>query len=194
MDKDQLIKKINKNKYIKDYFYIISFLLVSSFFILYVIKPSLLTALKSQQEVVELRKINQVYDANIVEIRRASDFLQETREKLNLLDQAIPKTPYAKKIIDDIKNIASEEGIQIKNLSLSSLDLKDLNQGNKLKNIEINMETIANYEKINHLILKLNNQRRLKNITNLQISKKEDVYSSAEANLILKLELFTYYL
>ncbi len=195
MDKEFILNSISKKKEVKDYFYIILFLLTSSFFIIYIIKPSLITAFSLQEEISNLKVVSEMYDRNIEEIQKAGNFLEKIRDKVDLVDESIPEMPDTKTLIDDIKKTASNEGIVIKNLSLSSVDIKSEDEKSKdVKTILVNMEVKSDYFQLYNLVKGLTDQRRLKTIKRLQISKTDKNISSDESSLKLYLEVFGYYL
>lgn len=196
MDNRDKIKKIFLGSEMYDYYYIIAFLLIFSFFIFYIIKPSLTTAFSLRTELSELEKVYKVYESNIVEIRKISLFLQSSVEDVVLVDQAIPQMPETQTLIEDIKNAAVDNEVNLTNLSLASFDLKNSLKTNQLKSLIVKMDTSGKYENIINFSQKLIQQKRLKTINNFKIGKNEEgePVSSGEADLKVTIELIGYYL
>jgi Tfp pilus assembly protein PilO len=196
MDKQEEFKKVFLKKEMHDYYYIISFLLIFSFFIFYIIKPSLTTAFSLKTELDELETIYSAYNKNIIEVRKISLFLQNSVEEIDLVDKAIPQMPETKTLIEDIKNAATNNEVSLNNLSLSSFDLKNSSKSNQFKNLVLTMDTSGKYTNIINFTQQLFRQKRLKTIQNFKIGKKEDelVISSDEGQLKVSIQLAGYYL
>ena len=196
MNTGEEIKRIFGKKEMYDYYYIIAFLLIFSFFIFYIIKPSLTTAFGLKTEFDELEKVYKIYENNILEIRKISLFLQSSVDNIILIDQAIPQMPETKTLIEDIKNAAVDNKVILTNLTLASFDLKNSSKNNQLKSLIVKMETTGKYADIVNFSQQLIRQKRLKTINSFKIGKKEDeaVAASEEANLKVDIELIGYYL
>jgi hypothetical protein len=61
MDKQSLVKKLLGQKEAKDYSYAVLFLIISSFFALFAIKPALSIAFSLKREAADLDRINILY-------------------------------------------------------------------------------------------------------------------------------------
>lgn len=192
MDKQSLIQKLLEKKEVKDYTYAIFFLVVSSIFAIFAIRPALNIAFSLQKEEDNLRKVNSVYEQNLSQLVSLQANLQKVQDKEYLLDEALPLTPDTKTLIDDIKRNASEEGILLKRLSLSNIDLKTEQKKQDLSTIAVSMETTSDYVAVNNFLKKLVSQRRLKDVKNMKIVANE-VAASGSASLKIVLEIEGYY-
>lgn len=196
MDKQEEFKKIFLKKEMHDYYYIISFLLIFSFFIFYIIKPSLTTAFSLKVELDELEQVYAAYNKNIAEIRKISIFLQNSVTEVDLVDKAIPQMPETKTLIEDIKNAATNNKVSLNNLSLSSFDLKNSSKSNQFKTLILTMDTAGEYNNIIDFTQQLFRQKRLKTIQSLKIGEEDNevLMSSGEAQLKVSIQLSGYYL
>ncbi len=193
MDKQLLIKKILAKKEVRDYTQIILFFLISSFFLLAAIKPALTIAFSLKREIFDLERINAIYERNILKLVDAQFKLENIRDKTYLLDQALPKSPEMKTLVDNVKQVASAEGVLIDSLSLLSVDLKKEIKGIQPKPLIINMEIKGEFSTVNNFIKKISDQKRIKIIKNLKILKETD-FSTESAHLKIIMETEGYYL
>lgn len=193
MDKQLLIKKILAKREIRDYTYMILFFIISSFFTLFAIKPALTIVFSLKREAFDLERINAIYEKNILKLVDIQFKLENIRDKTYLLDQAMPKRPEMKTLVDNIKQLASAEGMLIDNLSLLSVDLKKKTKDTQKKPLIINIETKAEFSAVNIFIKKITDQRRIKTIKNLKILRETD-FSTDSAHLKIMMETEGYYL
>jgi Tfp pilus assembly protein PilO len=193
MNKQLLIKKLLSKKEIKDYTNMILFFLISSFFIVFAIKPALIVAFSRKREAFDLKRINTIYEKNILKIVETQARLENIRDKTYLLHQALPKNPEMKILIDDIKKIANSESMLINNLRLASVDLKKKLKENKRKPLIIEIETEGEFPNLKNFIQKMVDQRRIKIIKNLRVLR-EDNLTTASARLKIMMKIEGYYL
>lgn len=193
MDRQLLIKKFLTRKEVKDYTYAILFFVISSFFTLFAIKPALSIAFSLRRQAFDLERINAIYEKNILKLVDIQFKIENIRDKTYLLEQTVPKKPETKTLVDNIKQVASAEGILINNLSLSSVDLKKEVEETKLRLLLINMETTAEFAAAHNFIEKITQQKRIKTIKNLKILKGENS-STDSAHLKIMMEIEGYYL
>jgi Tfp pilus assembly protein PilO len=193
MNKELFINKILAKKEIKDYTYVILFFVVSSFFIFFAIKPAVLIAFSLKRQVLDLQSINTIYEKNILKLVDIQSKLENTRNKTYLLEEAVPKNPEMRVLIDNIKQVASSEGIIINDLSLSSVNLKNDRRDQRMKPLKINIEAKSDFYGINNFMKRIIEQKRIKVINNLKILRENDSATNS-ANLKVKIEIEGYYL
>ena len=68
IDKKTLLKGILNRKDLVDYTYGILFLIISSFFLFFAIRPALTIAFSLQRESIDLKKLNAQYEENVLKI------------------------------------------------------------------------------------------------------------------------------
>lgn len=193
MDKNSFIKKLLNKSEVKDYTSAFLFFLISSIFTLFAIKPALSIAFSLNKQAESLQKVDQVYEKNLGQLVELQTNLEKVQNRTYLLDQALPKMPETKTFIDDIKRVSSQEGILIKKLDLSTVDLKnDINKG-EIGVLSVTMQTTSNFKSINSMVNNLSKQKRIKNIKSFRIIS-ENPESSGSALLNITLEIEAYYL
>lgn len=187
----KLIKLLQNKREIVDYTYATLFLLISSFFILFVIRPSLITAFTLQEKRARLTQIDRDYEKDITNIINIQSQLVELREDLYYLDLALPRKPNIRNLTDLIVKMASAEGIEIKNFSISSIDL--INKKEALNKFNILLEVHVDFLQGKNFIKRLKENIRLIDIERLVFSKVNQ--ESTESGVIkLDMTLEAYYL
>lgn len=186
--------KIPKNIFTKktqDYTFAVLFFIIFSVFIVFAIKPSLTTAASLKKEESDLERIDNLYESKIVDIASIQSQLEENRDNLPLLTQAISNFPQVNKTIEDIKAVADQNSFTIKRASIADVNLFESNKKN-LKQLRVTVEGNADFKSVMQFITALYNQRRLKTVPKLSISRDES--STTSAQLKISLDIEAYYL
>jgi|GEM_PF-1630275 len=123
MNKEKLLALL-RDKKIQNYTYNIFFFLVFSFFIIFAIQPNLSTAFRLQKELQDLRLQNKQSEEKILQIVNYQSLMEEYRDSLPVLDEAIPSSPDLAKIVDDMSKTASDSGIIVKSITVESIAFK----------------------------------------------------------------------
>jgi len=192
MNLEKIKKKIVGKKF-QDYSYSIFFFLTFSFFLLFVIRPNLINVFSLHEELAHLNLLDKNYENVIKKILEIQSFIETNRSDLYILDQSLASSPQINKILDDITINASESGLIINQMSISSIDLKRNVVNSDKKSFTINIGAIGNFYQISKFKAALENGRRLKVVKNLQLVKN-DQESSQSANLQIKLTVVSFYL
>ena len=191
MDKKFLIKKLLTKKN-KDYTYAIAFFLIFSFFIFFVIRPNLLSVFEANSKIDSLKKLKFLYDEQIDKIIELQMTLEEGRENLVLLNQAVATKPEVNKILSDLDVSSNEGGLARSNIEVSDINLKEKENSDKLKSFGVHIDFSGGFPDSLALIKKVYNQRRLKTISNLLITKDEKE-SSESSQLKISMEILGYF-
>lgn len=192
----KIIKTITKNNVWQDYTYATLFFLVCSFFLFFVIKPTVTTIFSLLEKRDELENIDKFYDGDINRIIQLQTQLLTVREDIYLLDEALPKKIQVGSFINIFKKIASDEGIILTEFNLPSLDFKkeNVNNINNINAVEANIKVTEDYEKVKKLLQIIDQSRRLIKLKEIKISKDKDNYSSESSKLKVELKLEFFYL
>lgn len=181
------------NKKVKDYSFTVIFFLVFSFFVVFVIRPNIITVFKSQKELQDLNKLDKDYENIIFSIINLQSKIQLNLENLPLLEQAIPKVPQVNKVIDDLASSATESGIILKSIDVSKINLKEDSDKRTTKSYMVLLEIDSDFPKVKQFLDNTLHQRRLKTIKSFSVLKEESK-SSASAGLKISFEIEGYYL
>lgn len=212
LDAKVIIQKLQSSKRAKDYSLVIVFFVVFSVFVWFAIRPNLITAFSLQQELTELREKDAHYEEVILSIVDFQSKLESNRDRLYLLDEALPQKPLVHDIVVDIQDAAEES-----NLSILRLELREVEVLSKVgtQNMSANtapsqnnrtvpqqkeyMLTIASQsseESINTFMNNLTSNRRLKLVNQLVFSPniRTSQDSTASASLRVQFEVTGLYL
>jgi Tfp pilus assembly protein PilO len=187
MDLNKILKSIFVKKSV-DNIFIVFFLLVFSVFIIFAIEPSIKTAFSLKKEELDLKKIDQIYEEKISYISVIQSQIEENRDNLPLLKQSISEKPDINKIINDIKAIADKNSTTINKASLLDVNLSKTNKN--LQDIKYVVEATSNFDNIKLFIKDLLSQRRLKTISNMEISRDNDASYSGELKVTFTIDGF----
>lgn len=202
-EEKNVLNKI-KTKEVQDYSYAILFLLVSSFFAFFVIRPVLSIAVGLRREGQDLARINQAYEQNITKVLKIQGELDTLRSKKHLLTEALPDGPMIESIITDIRTTAERESISLTQVGIESIELKKaknsdvIEQSGGTKNVTVGIDIQGNFDDGMRFMKALAQQRRIKNIEMIDISRAgEDKLASPSAQpstIKLLISIQAYYL
>ena len=192
MDKDKLLQLLS-NKEVRKYGFDITFFVMFSFFLIFAIRPNLITAFSLQKELQDLKIKNKESEAVILQVVNYQSTLEEYRDKIPLLDQAVPSTPTIAQVVDEIRKSASDSGILLHAVSVESIDLKGEQESEVqtqqsdaineeptqeatkgINSFSITISGVANINQANVFLDKLMNQRRLKKIDSVTLTQEEN--------------------
>lgn len=192
MDKKSILKTIFEKKELNDYTYSILFFLISSFFLIFAIRPALSIAFGLKREVVDLRAANQLYEENILKLVELQSAMEQVRDRLYLLTEALPGNPDLYKTVIDIQNAVGKGNLSIKSIETSAIQLKDKgNSDKKVKEIVVTLQAEGSYEATRSFLDALSAQRRLKAIKKMQVLRdKSGASESATLKIITDIEAY----
>jgi len=181
-----MIKKDIFSKKVQDYTFSVLFFLIFSFSIFFIIRPTLTTLFSLKKQVKDLEELNQFYDQKIVMIAQVQQFLENNREKLPLLKEAIPDKPNLAKVVDDLNKVSSESGFLFKKIDMgeTSLKVKEAKE-KKYNQLVLTVEGEGDFPQIINFLEEFLKQRRLKMVEKLIITQNKESSPSG----LLKVEM-----
>lgn len=191
-DKNTIIAKLFTKKG-KDYSYAIAFFLVFSFFLLFVIRPNVLSVFQANLKIENLKKTNAIYEYQIQNVINTQTVLVDARNDLQLLDEAVTSKPQVSQIIGDITKTVERNNLVISKLSLVDVNLKDVSRSDQFKPLTFDLGLTGNFDDYFKLMKDFYNQRRTKLLKNIIVSRTQEE-SSPSGTLQIELQLEGYYL
>lgn len=191
MDKTKLLKKLFSEKTI-NYTFASLFFIIFSVFLLFIIRPSLTTAFSLKKEEDDLKKINAKYIDIISGIIDTQSRLENNRDKLFLIEKAIPIQPQVNKIASDIENAGIDNSIMVNKMNIQEITLIGENK-NYLQSVKVNIEARSTFEDLINFSKDLFKQRRLKSIEKIVILKDNEA-STKSSQLKFSIVVNGYYL
>lgn len=177
-----------------DYTFTILFFLIFSMFIFFAIKPSLTTAASLKKEEIDLKAIDSRYENNIIDIASVQSLMEEHRDQLPLLTDAISNHPQVNKMIDDITKASEQTSFAIKKASIGEVNLLDT-KNKQLLMLHLTIEGASDFDTLMKFIQSLSNQRRLKTIEKMVITESQDnQQASPSGQLRVVMDIEAYYL
>lgn len=185
-----LIASLSEKK-TKDYTFMTLFFIIFSIFIFFAIKPSLSTALNLSTQEKNLVILDTKYELLIGQIVQIQSALEQVRDRLYLIDEALPEQPNLNVIMSDIQNSASKNNVIIRTISVQRINLVETKK-EALRSMIVNVELGSSFDNYVGFERDLILQRRLKIIRSVSIDR--DATGSGSASLQIRAEIEGYYL
>ncbi len=186
-----LIKQL-KSKKAKDYTFITLFFLIFSIFIIFAIRPSLITAISLRQQRNDLEKLDAQYESVVANIVANQSTLENIRDGLYLINDALPTGALINKLVSDIESEGKTDSINFVKVDIGEVNLIQKIR-DKPQSAVINIEATCTFENLLKFVQGLSNQRRLKLIKQFTISRDNQA-ASTSANLKVLMQIEGYYL
>lgn len=185
MDKNIILKHFF-NKKAQSYGYVVVFLVIFSFFIIFIIKPNINLVFQLNKEKNYLELLDKSYENVIIEIVNLQSEMEKIRPNIDVIDQSLPNQVEIDKVVDDLQKAASASSVSARKVNFSSFSLINKSTDRKLKGIQFNIDFLSSFKNFSNYMKFLLNQRRLKGINQIIFDKSLNI-SSDSANLNIKL-------
>lgn len=193
MDKLKFVKRFFKKKEVLNLSYISIFLLIFTIFLFFAIRPAILSIVKLQKDIEELKLINENYNKQIDQILAIQTEYENNRDNIILINQAIPSIPRLSDLIKEIRNTADNIFFRLKEISVGKVNILDLNKSQNINNLSLLLKVNSNFSQIDNFIKKIYQQRRLKYIKKISIQKDiQETTDSGQLNITLEVDSFFY--
>src|SRR3990167_8506985 len=170
MDSKKILDQFKDQK-IQNYSYNIFFFLIFAFFVGFAIRPNLTTAFNLQKELQDLKLKSQEYEAEIQQIVDYQTKVEQYRDQFYLLDEAVPKTPAIAKVLEDIRQSATDSGVILTSIAVEEVSIKTEEKQNSLKSFGVNIIVESEIAMLQNFLDTLLNQRRIKIIDDISVTK-----------------------
>ncbi len=189
------ITALLQEKKIQNYSFSIGFFLIFSLFVYFAIRPNLITAFNLEKEKQNLKLQNKEYEEQILQIVNYQSTIEQYRDQFYLLDEAIPPSPDVTKVISDIKQSAAEAGIELTTLTMEPIEFtKDIQQYEQVYNFTLITGGKVQIDQFETFLNSIINQRRIKSIENLQITRTESEEEGGSAYYTITMTVKGFYL
>jgi len=184
------ITPLIKNKKTVSYVTLSLSLFTLSFFGLFAIRPTLITAISLTKSVSELRKLKDAYENKIGDIIRAQSEYEKIRPNLPVLKTAIPEDPKFPALAKGLERFAATEKVLIDSLQISDVPISKIDTTGDVQSYDFNIELIGDYANLSAYINHLINWKRIVTLSSIEYLKDTATQS---ANLHLSLKGTVYY-
>ncbi len=143
-------------------------------------------AFSLQREEEDLRKVDSIYEEKIAEVITIQSQIEKGRDKVYLLNQAIPQYPELNKILQDLDNLSyfTLARTNIGEVSLAKTD------NPSLMKLKVSLEGANDFETALKLIKDLMDQRRLKTVQRLTFTRDAVATQSGQLRLVMDIEAY----
>ncbi len=184
MNTKELIEKLTQDTKVKDYSYAILFFMISSFFAWFVIKPVLGIAFSLDRQKKDLVVIDSVYEKSLNELIDTQSKLELIRDRVDLLDQALPAGPHTQTVLLSIQNAAAKTGVSMSKVNIARINLKT--NGKTPETFSVNTQIDGSFGQAQAFVRELLKQRRIKTIKNLHMVS---VNAMAETSSAVRIDI-----
>lgn len=180
-----------KNKKTASYLTLTLSLFTLSFFGLFAIRPTLITATSLIKKVSDLQKLNLEYESKINGLIRAQSEYEQIRDKIFLIDEVLPNQSSFTKFAKGLERFAQTSNITLNQLHIDDVSISSQDDINKLSQYGFSLVAIGDYQSLSSYISHLTNWKRIINLSNLELRSVSS--STTSSNLRLHLSGKTYY-
>jgi len=193
---DTIIKTLRRFRKEKaDYTNLIFFFAAFIVFIVFIIRPSLNEAFARAKRLSDLQTLEGQYEQSIAQIINYQTQMQDVNSNLFLLDEAMPRQPNINKLLADIRSAAASNNIILNRTDVGQINLvREAQARTETNAISVAIEAQASYANFQAFQKELYQQRRLKKITTLTITKAGGAIASQSSGLKIQMEIEGYYL
>lgn len=186
----QRFSPLIKSKKTASYFTITFSLFSLSFFGLFAIRPTLITAVTLNKSVNDLKKLNIEFENKISNIIRAQAEYEQIRDNLPLVDQALPSLSSFQKLARALEIFASNSNLNINQLQIDNVPVSRLDKPGVLQKYGFSLIGTGDYPSISSYLSHLINWRRIITLSSLEFVREE---STASGNLRVSIKGIAYY-
>lgn len=161
-----------KSKKTASYFTITLSLFSLSFFGLFAVRPTIITATSLVKSVNDLKKLNSDYENKISSIVRAQSEYELIRNDLPLINLSIPANATFNSLAQNIEKYAQQENLTIIQFQIDPVPISNLPPANKLYSYHFNLIVIGDYSSLSLFIQHVLNWQRLTTITSLDMARE----------------------
>jgi hypothetical protein len=157
------VSPIVKSEKTQIYFTITLSLFTLSFFGLFAIRPTLMTAISLIKSVSILKQLNVKYENKISSIIKTQAEYEKARNDLYLIDIALPNNAFFSKLAVNLENIANESGVTIQQMQINNSSISDTPPSDKPLPLGFALITTGDYFSVMSYIKHLVNWKRIVN-------------------------------
>lgn len=172
------------------YFALTLSLFTISFFGLFAIRPTLITAISLTKKVSDLRKLYVEYENKISSLIRAQSEYEQIRNEIPLIGQALPVNPSAGKLAKAVEKFAARENFVINQFQIDPVPITVPDTSGKLYNFGFVLVGTGKFSDISAFLNHLTNWQRIVSIKSLEFTQAG---GTSSANLRVSIKATTYY-
>lgn len=181
---------IMSSKKTASYFTLTLSLFTLSFFGLFAIRPTLITAISLMKQVSDLRKLYIDYENKIGTLIRAQTEYEQIRDDIQLVDKALPINSSFSKLAITIEKFANQEDFTINQFQIDPVPISNPSTTGKLYDFGFTLVGTGKYPSVSSFLNHIVNWKRIVNIKSLEFAQTG---GTSSATLRLSLKATTHY-
>lgn len=178
------------NKKTASYFTLTLSLFTLSFFGIFAIRPTLITAISLIKKVSDLKGLYTDYENKIGDLIRAQNEYEKIRNDISNIDFALPPNSAFSKLAKTVEKYAIQENFTINQFQIDPVPVSNIQTPGKLYDYGFTLVGTGNYNSISAFLNHLVNWKRIVEIDTLEFSQTG---GTASGTLRLSLKAKTYY-
>ena len=179
-----------ESKKTASYFALSLSLFTLSFFGIFAIRPTLITAISLTKQVSDLRILYLQYENKIGSLIRAQGEYEQIRNDVHLIDESLPDNPAFSKLAQTIEKFAKQESFTINQLQIDPLPISMTQPKGKLYEYGFTLVGIGKYSSISSFLNHIVNWKRIINIKSMEFAQTG---GTSSATLRLSMKATTFY-
>lgn len=180
-----------KDKKTASYLTLTLSLFTLSFFGLFAIRPTLITATSLIKKVSDLKKLNIEYENKINSIIRAQFEYEQIRNRLSLINEALPEQSSFTKLAQGLEKFGQASNVTINQLHIDDVSVSSPLLDRKLLQYGFNVIATGDYPSLTSYISHFTNWTRIATLSKLEFTR--DGSGTISSTLRLHLSGKTYY-
>lgn len=184
------ITEMIKEKKLASYLTLTLTLVTLSFFGLFAIRPTLITAISLTKSVSELAHLQEQYENKIGDIIRSQSEYEKIRDSVPLIDAALPTTPSFDILSQELEELAKKNTVTIAQIQIDPIPLSKTPFTGSLKQYNFTLSGNGTYQTVNNYVKDLLNWKRIVTISDLDIVRDNATTSGI---LTISMKGTTYY-
>jgi len=167
------LSRFYQSKKAKTYLGIILSLLTTTFFVVFAIKPTLVTIAQLIKQTKDQKEVEASLEKKINSLSQAQNEYLAVEPNLSLLEDALPQEPQAPLLIKQLEALASQNNVSIDRLRINEFNLKKNSPPQSEKQpLTFSFAAIGDYANLKAFLSSLANLRRIVLVESFSFQKK----------------------
>lgn len=187
------LNKLYGQKKIRTYTSLIFSLITTSFFLLFAIKPTIITIAGLIKKIEDQKQVSQTLQQKINDLDSAKKQYLSTQNDLYLINQALPEENQISLLVKQIEALIRRSNVNIDSVQFGKTVFQEKQNEEKSENpipITINLTISGNYLNLKSFLHSLDTLRRIINTDGFQFNKEKE----EKDKLVLSIKSKTFFL
>ncbi|MEK9200957.1 MAG: type 4a pilus biogenesis protein PilO [Patescibacteria group bacterium] len=175
------LKTMEEKPGLRDSAFLILSLILVIFLSAFALRPTLVTVASLFGQIREQKMIANQLNKKIQNLQVASDLMETEKERLALLNQALPNTPNVSQWVESVQQLSIESGVVVESLSLGNTVFGRQIQPEKIEVVKTNfsISISGDYDQVESFVTGLEDFLRITIVTDLRLSRNQEGQLSA---------------